>query len=294
VVDVGWNETPLESFATIHVGVDSVVPAPHADFSRRLEPRSSVASPQASSMGNAFARSPKSSLSSFTVAKQTAAGSPQPALEVDEVRWPPICKSLLTSHAQAFEGLRSQLQPDLEAGRKVIAITGAVRGEGRTTLALCLAKHWIAGGIKVAIVDADFSSPQIASQLGLGIESGWETALEGQNHVWDVMIESKTDRLAILPLNSPPAKDAVPNLPLRVAANLLELAEQYELVIVDAGPMTSGSITEIWLQPGSGIDGWIVVHDERRGSAAALANLTLRLADAKQMQLGIAEMLVGS
>ncbi len=293
VVEIGLEQLPLERFATIHVAAGAAIPAPHADFSPRLAESPAAALPGGAA-GQTRDQSRKRSLSSFTVAVQTAVEPPKPALEVDEVRWPAVCKNLLTSQRIAFEGVQNQLQADLEPSHNVIGITAAGRGEGCTTLALCLARHIAAAGGGVALVDADFALPQIAPRLGLSIEGGWETAIEGRNSVWEVMIESKADRLAILPLMPNLSNDGLRKSAFRAATDLHELAEQYDMVIVDVGPLAGGSPAECFLQPGSGIDGWIVVHDVRRGSGAALASLSLRLADAKQMQFGIAEMFVSS
>src|SRR5207244_4111620 len=125
---------------------------------------------------------------------------------------------------------------------------------------------------KVAIVDADFASGKLAEYLGLGIERGWEAVLDGGETVWEVMIESMKDRLAILPFVSKTADESTASSSYRIAATLQELANQYEVLIVDAGPIVMESSALTWLlKSGSGVDSLILAHDFRRSDVSGLA-----------------------
>jgi Mrp family chromosome partitioning ATPase len=241
-----------------------------------------------------FGQSPKASLSSFATQAASASPSgesPKPALEVDALRWPLVCGNLLSLHADRFNRLADEVRREAVEGRRVVGITGIQRSEGRTTLALCLARQLAVGNTNVALVDADFASGKLAEHLGLGIERGWEAVLDDGETVWEVMIESVKDRLTVLPLVSKSADESIPSSSYRIAATLQELANQYEVLIVDAGPLVMESLTPHWLlKPGSGIDSLILAHDARRGDVSRLAAACLQIAEAGQRQLGIAEM----
>ncbi len=74
-----------------------------------------------------------------------------------------------------FARLVEQLRGEVASGTRTLAITGMHRREGRTTLALCLARQLAAANIKLALVDADFANPRLASQLSIGVHRGWES-----------------------------------------------------------------------------------------------------------------------
>ncbi len=96
--------------------------------------------------------------------------------EVDQFLYPALTDQLLQSYAY-FSQAGDKLAKATASGLKVLGITGVGPGEGRTTLAICLARAAARAGLKVGLLDADFNSPSLATQLGLEIEHGWEQAL---------------------------------------------------------------------------------------------------------------------
>jgi Mrp family chromosome partitioning ATPase len=310
--------------SAIDIGLGSVIPAPHAKFPPMEMPSTPApaAPPTTSGIHAAkssllktdgaggmaaphigsgkphwsFGQSPKVSLSSFVglnVAATPAAEPHKPALEVDAVRWPAVCETLLARHAERFDRLAAEIRHEVESGHKVTAISGIRRGEGRTTLALCLARRLAAGNTKIALVDADFSNPSLAAQLSIAIEQGWEAALDGEATMWESMIESVADRFAIAPLAANVAKHDITPAAFRIAAVLGELAEHYDVVLLDAGPIGAESVTTGWLlEPSVGVHNIILAHDVRRPESHRLAAGCLQIAEAKQRQLGIAETFV--
>jgi len=132
------------------------------------------------------AKATLSSLLGLAAAPTPAAISACPALEVDAVVWPPICETLLARYGERFDRMAVELCREAGSGQKTTAITGIRRGEGRTTLALCLARRLAAGHAKVVLVDADFSNPSMAAQLCIDVDRGWEAVLDDTETVWDV------------------------------------------------------------------------------------------------------------
>jgi hypothetical protein len=126
--------------------------------------------------------------------------------------------------------------------------------------------------------------------LNIGAEAGWEAAICGEQSVWDVMIEAANDRLSIVPLRAAHDFEPMPRPVYGIAAVLGELAEQFDLVIVDAGPLLVDEAADWLLDPGAGVQGAIVAHDARRNHPHRLAAASLQLAEAGVRQLGFAEM----
>jgi Mrp family chromosome partitioning ATPase len=236
-------------------------------------------------------RVPLSVLRSSTTAVSRVT-MPKPILEIDAVHWPATCEALLSQHGEHFDRLAVEICREASLGNKITAITGLRRSEGRTTLALCLAHRLAAGRAKVALVDADFSNPSLAAQLKIDVDQGWETVLDDTETLWDVMIESLADRIALLPLSGATNHSESPAA-FRISSILGELAEHYDTVLVDAGPISADSVTNQWLlEPETAVHNVILSHDVRHTQPHELAAGCVQLAEAKLRQLGIAAMFV--
>ncbi len=224
-------------------------------------------------------------------AKASTAERPRAAFEVDRFAWPTTCQSLVERIAPQLDQLCQDLMAESSLGRKVIAITGLQRNEGRTTLGLLLARRLAASGASVAIVDADFAAPQLASQLGLAIGVGWEQtlALGDGPDLWETMIESVADRLAVAPLASRTRLSITGDMAGRIADCLYQLREHFDIVLVDAGAVAADGSADWMLKPNSGLDAAILTTDTRTASTAELSQIGRRLMDANVPPLGVAE-----
>ena len=89
------------------------------------------------------------------------------AWEVDRFRWPEICRQLYAAEQSYFEHAGEKLLEASRDGLRVLAVSSSQRGEGRTTLALLLARAAAAAGARVALLEADTHAPRIAASLGL-------------------------------------------------------------------------------------------------------------------------------
>jgi Mrp family chromosome partitioning ATPase len=275
--------------ARIDVAVDAAIPPPHADFTKAAEVTSGTT---AELPKPAFAQSPKAALSSFAETS-SGSGAPaaffKPALEVDAVCWPPICERLVAQFPDRLDSLANEIRRAAEGHCKVVAVSGLGRNEGRTTLVLCLARC-LAAGTKLAIIDGDFANPCLAHQLGIGPEAGWEAVLQGNQQLSEVTIQSAADRLALVPLAAAVETAEPAQLSYRIAVSLAELAGHYDLVLVDAGPMSGESaVANRFMQPTSGVQGILLTHDVRRGETSRLAAACLEMAASHQNLVGIAE-----
>ncbi len=223
---------------------------------------------------------------------------PRAAYEVDHFAWPELCDTLAGQISDQLDPLAEQLLSESALGRKVIGLIGSRTGEGRTTLALVLARRLADSGAKVLLVDADFESPEMAARLGLGIQSGWPQALAGGHSPWEAMIESLDDRLAILPLAPRTAFGAAATVDANDApADVLRphldtLRQHFDVVLVDAGATKASHSAANETDPlslAAGFDGAILVADARAASVSRLTDIHRRLLDANIVPLGVAE-----
>lgn len=139
--------------------------------------------------------------------------------------------------AEAFRKLRTNLQfSQVDEAPRIIAVTSSVPGEGKTNTAVNLALSLAEAGVSTCLVDGDLRRPCVASTFGLVQDAGLTTVLIGQARIEDVM-QQADGRLSVL------ASGAVPPNPTELLASarmeevLRELADTYEVVIVDTAPL---------------------------------------------------------
>lgn len=213
-----------------------------------------------------------------------------PLWEVDRFTWPALCDKLMHDPSGYFATASNKLLSVVRGGLKVLGITGSRRGEGRTTLALCLARAAAQAGIHVALLDADFARPQLASMLGLETAYGWQEAAIGKIPLSEAAVKSLADRLTVLPLEVSTTSAAGLSLAdPRVTATLRATAATFDLVIVDLGPLSQSD--EPLFPPGEvcPLDGAIVVRDMRYSLLNESRVIGDRLYNAGIEAVGIAE-----
>ncbi|HET6882195.1 MAG TPA: cellulose synthase operon protein YhjQ/BcsQ [Pirellulales bacterium] len=223
----------------------------------RVEPAGAVAPP------------PQVAASATTVAalaghgKESAAGSALqnllPAYEVEAFDWPPIVKSLLDRSNDELGSLVGELLPQ---GRGTLLVTGCRRGEGRTSVALLLARRLVQAGSRVLLVDADFDRPGLAASLATEVDVGWEDTLAASST--EAMIESLTDQMVILPLRQTFAGEEPADGRARFKSSLDGLRTEFDAVCIDAGPVADNDRGrhEMWFDEPA-VEAAVVVRDVR-------------------------------
>jgi Mrp family chromosome partitioning ATPase len=214
-------------------------------------------------------------------------GALQPAWEVDRFQWPEHCKQLLSGESQFLADVGKRLASAAKDGLNILAITSTRRGEGRTTLALCLAKAAAEAGVKVALVDADGENPQLVNELGVEAACGWHDVVLGKQPMSESAIVSLEDKLTFFPWTTPGAIKSL-NDP-QVTRVLKAMASVHELVILDLGP-TPGRETRLFEDGEScPVDAAILVRDVRWTSALESQRVAAHLVSAGVESVGIAE-----
>ena len=146
-------------------------------------------------------------------------------------------KCLLADQVRA---LRGQIAlPTGDCAPRVLALTSAMPGEGKTTAALLLGRSMAASGLQVLLIECDLRRPSISRQLGL---SATPTGLVGVLRDGSALLPASTitdprSSLRILAVEENVARpqDLLSGDPLRRL--LAEARELYDYVLVDTPPI---------------------------------------------------------
>lgn len=119
----------------------------------------------------------------------------------------------------------------------VVLISSARPGEGKTTVALMLARAWADAGEKVLLVEADLRRPRLATELKLPNGLGLAEVLAGRAGLSGAIQKTASDRLHIVAAGSVPGNPTELLAGQAMAAALGEMRSSYSRVILDAPAM---------------------------------------------------------
>ncbi|GAB3842577.1 hypothetical protein GCM10029963_15870 [Micromonospora andamanensis] len=109
-----------------------------------------------------------------------------------------------SARAEAVRKLRTNLRfVDVHEPARVIAVTSALQGEGKTTLSCNLAIALAEAGWRVLLVDADLRRPKVGDYLGIDPGVGLTDVLVGDVQVGDVVQRWGTSRCSCYPAGRP-------------------------------------------------------------------------------------------
>jgi capsular exopolysaccharide synthesis family protein len=122
---------------------------------------------------------------------------------------------------------------------KVILVTSAVPGEGKTTLSMNLAASFVQQGKTVLLLEADMRRPAIRTSMGLPGRSGLSLLLAGESHETEsaIFVHPQVPGLYLLP------EGAVPAFPSELLASdrmrelLTTLRGEFDIIVIDAPPV---------------------------------------------------------
>ena len=143
-----------------------------------------------------------------------------------------------SARAEAIRQLRTNLRfVDAQEPARVIAVTSAIAGEGKSTVACNLAISLAEGGWRVLLVDADLRRPRVAEYLGLESRIGLTDVLIGEAELTDVLQVWGDQGLRVLPAGSRPPNPSELLGSRGMAEILSNLRELADVVIVDTAPL---------------------------------------------------------
>ncbi len=195
----------------------------------------------------------------------------------------PVLNSPYSPIGKAFEMLQASLAyTAFEQELKVIVVTSAISGEGRSFVAANLAVAMNQLGRRVLLIEADMRHPRQSEIWKISHQMGLSNVLLGESQLEETAI-LVMDRLNILTAGT------ILNNPLallesqQMATLLREAAKNYDFIIIDSPPLTEGADA---LVLGQLADGMLLVVHPGIASEAAVTSKSL-LGQSKTRVLGM-------
>lgn len=139
--------------------------------------------------------------------------------------------------AEALRAIRLTLLSRRHGNRTLcVGITSSRPGEGKTTLALALARAAALAGTRTLLVDADIRRPAVAPMLGIDPKLGIGDVLQGGAPLDAALVGDAATGLTILPARVQPGAPGDMFNRSRVDALIRACEERFDLVIFDAAP----------------------------------------------------------
>ncbi len=146
--------------------------------------------------------------------------------------------SLRTVEAEAMSDLRTAL---MLSGRgtppRVILVTSALAGEGKTTVAMNLAIAFAQCG-NTCLVDGDLRQPEIAKAFGLNKETGLQTVLAGSSSLDNALVSAPdVPSLSLLTVTALAANpiDLIASEKMRLLT--ADLRNRFHYIVIDSPPV---------------------------------------------------------
>lgn len=143
----------------------------------------------------------------------------------------------MSAYAEGLRAIRTALRRSGDVPVRVIAVTSALPGDGKTVTAVGLARLSALSGLKTILVDCDLRRASASEALGLGGKVGLVETLERDIPYDQAIQKDPHSALDVLPLAGPEAtaRDLFSGGPMRHLLDSLRL--RYDMVILDTAPV---------------------------------------------------------
>lgn len=182
---------------------------------------------------------------------------------------------------EAYKAIRTNLLFLLtKEDCKVIGVTSAMPGDGKSINAINLAISFGQIGKKTLLIDCDLRRPTIASKLRIRGVPGLSDVLIGQGKIVECIHHMVDFRVDVLPSGTIPPDSTWLLQSDRLEVLMKELKKVYEYIIIDLPPVMT--VTDALIMS-KYCSGYIIVvrHNETDVRAVGKALNQLRLADAR-------------
>lgn len=149
-----------------------------------------------------------------------------------------------SAYDEAIRTLRTNIQfADIDENLKKIVVSSSVPDEGKTTVAIELARSFAQNNFKVLLVDADLRNPSVSKSLDIANNMGLTNVLlNKKDSSYAIMKDNEEENLDIL-LSGPVPPNPAEIISSKAMENLMEtLEENYDYIIIDSPPV--GIITD--------------------------------------------------
>ena len=128
---------------------------------------------------------------------------------------------------------------------KVLAVTSALQGEGKTFVSIALARAFAAAGSSTLVVGADLYRPALAERLHLKASFSWEELIAGKKSINDIIQQDQESNISVVAAD---ASQAAPTALFTTPAFedlIARLRERYDRIIIDTPPVAASADTAI-------------------------------------------------
>jgi succinoglycan biosynthesis transport protein ExoP len=146
----------------------------------------------------------------------------------------------LSTFTEAIRALRMGIKfADVDRPQKIILVTSALPGEGKSTIASNLAQLAATSGERVLLMDLDLRHPVTTSFYAPDAKIGSVELLLGEADLKQVIVKDQSSGLHVIP--SPSRRDLTHTAELlgskRLKDLLSHLSDYYDLIVVDTSPL---------------------------------------------------------
>lgn len=144
----------------------------------------------------------------------------------------------MSSYAEAIRGVRISLYlSNVDRPPKVVLVTSALPGEGKTVLSISLARSAAAAGQRVVLIDGDLRRPSIHRVIRRATQPGLIEFLAEEVKLSDVVVADAFSDLKLIPVyhGTPNPKDLLGSNHMRQLLNTLRA--HYDLIVIDSAPV---------------------------------------------------------
>ncbi|EUJ48375.1 CpsD/CapB family tyrosine-protein kinase [Paenilisteria rocourtiae] len=133
--------------------------------------------------------------------------------------------------------IRTTIELSEQRGIQAISVTSSLSSEGKSSIAIGIARSFTEAGKKVLLIDSDFRRPSVHKKLGLSNAVGFCDVLKGEYALTECIKDIDVQGLDVL--TSGLVEDS-PSLlfdATRLKKFIFEVKKDYDLVIIDTPPV---------------------------------------------------------
>ena len=143
-----------------------------------------------------------------------------------------------SAFSESYRSVRTALQFSSDHGvPRVLLLTSAAPGEGKSISALTLARNLAHMGKRVLLIEADLRKPSLHRELGVRGETGLSSVLSGSATLASVVQATDEERLSVVLSGPLPPNPAELLSGSRLVSLIAMAAEEYDHVVIDGPPV---------------------------------------------------------
>jgi polysaccharide biosynthesis transport protein len=150
---------------------------------------------------------------------------------------------------EAVRSLRTaMLLTSMGAPPKTVLLTSSIPGEGKTSMAMCLARVHARSGRRTLIIDCDVRRPRLHELTGVANQAGLSDVLLQDRELNEVVLTDERSGAHFVTAGAPVPDPAALLASDRMRRLLKDVASRYDLVIIDSPPVLSVSDARVLSQ----------------------------------------------